>query len=122
MGAAVELTDTISHEEKLACYRAADVFVCLSEHEGFKVPVVEAMHFGIPVVAFASSAVPETVADAGLLLGDKDPFVVATAVDRVLRDRPLREELVEAGRHRADDFSLERTSAHLLELLDRFVR
>ena len=122
VGAAVDLTDTISHEEKLACYRAADVFVCLSEHEGFKVPLVEAMHFGIPVVAYASSAVPETVADAGLLLGDKDPFVVATAVDRVLRDDALRTELVEAGRRRADDFSLERTSAQLLELLDRFTR
>ena len=122
VGAAVDLTDTISHEEKLACYRAADVFVCLSEHEGFKVPVVEAMHFGIPVVAYASSAVPETVADAGVLLDDKDPFVVATAVDRVLGDAALRTELVEAGRRRADDFSLERTSAQLLELLDGFTR
>ena len=66
VGAAVEFTDTISHEEKLACYRAADVFVCLSEHEGFKVPVVESMHFGIPVVALAEAAVPETVGDAGV--------------------------------------------------------
>jgi glycosyltransferase involved in cell wall biosynthesis len=122
VGAAVELTDTISHEEKLACYRAADVFVCLSEHEGFKVPIVEAMHFGVPVVAFASCAVPETVADAGVLLEDKDPLVVATAVDRVLRDDGLRAELVAAGRKRADDFSLERTSAELLGLLDGFVR
>jgi glycosyltransferase involved in cell wall biosynthesis len=122
VGAAVELTDTISHEEKLACYRAADVFVCLSEHEGFKVPIVEAMHFGVPVVAYASCAVPETVADAGVLLTDKDPLVVATAVDRVLHDDALRTELVDAGRRRAEDFSLERTSARLLELLDGFVR
>jgi glycosyltransferase involved in cell wall biosynthesis len=122
VGDAVELTDTISDEEKFACYRAADVFVCLSEHEGFKVPVVEAMHFGIPVVAYATSAVPETVADAGLLLDTKDPLVVAAAVDRVLHDDALRNELVDAGRRRADDFSLERTSARLLELLDRFAR
>jgi L-malate glycosyltransferase len=122
VGAAVDLTDTISHEEKLACYRAADVFVCLSEHEGFKVPIVEAMHFGIPVVAYASCAVPETVADAGVLLDDKDPFVVATAVDRVLHDDALRADLVAAGRKRAEDFSLERTRAGLLELLDGFVR
>jgi glycosyltransferase involved in cell wall biosynthesis len=122
VGASVELTDTISHEEKLACYRAADVFVCLSEHEGFKVPVVEAMHFGIPVVAYASSAVPETVGDAGVLLADKDPLVVAAAVDRVRRDEALRAELVEAGRKRADDFSLERTSRRLLDLLDGFTR
>jgi glycosyltransferase involved in cell wall biosynthesis len=122
VGAAVEFTDTISHEEKLACYRAADVFVCLSEHEGFKVPAVEAMHFGIPVVAYAATAVPETVADAGVLLPTKDPLVVAAAVDRVMTDDPLRTSLVEAGRRRAEDFSLARTSARLLELLDGFVR
>ena len=58
----------------LAHYRAADVFVSLSEHEGFCVPLVEAMHFGVPTVAFASTAVPETVGDATLLLADKDPL------------------------------------------------
>lgn len=122
VGGAVEFTDSISHEEKLACYRAADVFVILSEHEGFNVPVVEAMHFGIPVVAFAATAVPETVRDAGVLLSTKDPLVVATAVDRVLQDDALRDELVAAGRTRADDLSLERTSRQLLDLLDTHVR
>jgi len=122
VGGAVEFTDTISHEEKLACYRAADVFVCLSDHEGFKVPAVEAMHFGIPVVALAATAVPETVADAGVLLDTKDPLVVAAAVDRVMTDDALRAELVEAGRRRADDFSLDRTSRRMLDLLDGFVR
>ena len=50
---AVTITDVISHAELLACYRTADVFVCLSEHEGFNVPVLEAMYFGVPVVAYA---------------------------------------------------------------------
>jgi glycosyltransferase involved in cell wall biosynthesis len=122
IGDAVELTDTISHEEKLACYRAADVLVCLSEHEGFKVPVVEAMHFGIPVVAYAATAVPETVGDAGVLLPTKDPMVVAEAVHRVMTDDGLRADLVAAGRRRAEDFSLARTSKRLLDLLDGFVR
>ena len=122
VGTAVDLTDTISHEEKLACYQAADVFVCLSEHEGFKVPVVEAMNFGIPVVALASAAVPETVGDAGVLLDTKDPMVVAAAVDRVMTDTPLRSDLVAAGRRRAEDFSLNRTSRRLLDLLGEHVR
>jgi glycosyltransferase involved in cell wall biosynthesis len=121
VGAAVELTDTISDEEKLACYRAADVFVCLSEHEGFKVPIVESFHFDLPVVAYASSAVPETVADAGVLLDTKDPLVVAAAVDRVVRDQALRADLVAAGRRRFQDFALERTSAALLSALERYV-
>ncbi len=122
VGDVVEFTDTISHEEKLACYRAADVFVCLSEHEGFKVPAVEAMHFGLPVVALAATALPETVADAGVLLPTKDPLVVAAAVDRVMTDPPLRAELVEAGHRRAEAFSLSHTSRRLLELLEEYVR
>jgi glycosyltransferase involved in cell wall biosynthesis len=122
VGGAVEFTDTISHEEKLACYRAADVFVCLSEHEGFKVPLVESMHFGIPIVSLAATAVPETVGEAGVLLPTKDPMVVAAAVDRVVRDAALRSELVAAGRRRAEAFSLARTSRRLLDLLEEHVR
>lgn len=118
---AVEFTDTITDPEKLACYRAADVFVCLSEHEGFKVPLIEAMHLGVPVVAYGASAVPETVGDAGVLLDTKDPLVVATAVHRVLADAELRGELVRAGHRRAQELSAERTSRRLLDALDRFV-
>ena len=120
VGGAVEFTDTITHGELLACYRAADVFVCLSEHEGFKVPLVEAMHLGVPVVAYAASAVPETVGDAGVVLDSKDPMVVATAVDRVLGDEALRAELVAAGHRRVEEFSPERTSRRLLDVLERF--
>ena len=121
VGQAVEFTDTITQPELLACYRAADVFVCLSEHEGFKVPLVESMHLGVPVVAYAAGAVPETVGEAGVLLDTKDPLVVATAVDRVLTDEALRAELVRAGRRRADEFGRERTSRRLLETVERFV-
>ncbi|MBW3614999.1 MAG: glycosyltransferase [Actinobacteria bacterium] len=121
VGEEVEFTDTITDAEKLACYRAADVFVCLSEHEGFKVPLIEAMHVGVPVVAYAASAVPETVGEAGLLLDTKDPLVVATAVHRVLGDDALRGELVGAGHRRAEELSSERTSRRLLDALDRFV-
>jgi len=61
---AVDFTDNLTFSQLLAQYRSADVFVSLSEHEGFCVPLVEAMHFGVPTVAFASTAVPETAGDA----------------------------------------------------------
>src|SRR5207302_1741577 len=82
--------DNLTFPQLLAQYRSADVFVSLSEHEGFCVPLVEAMHFGVPTVAFASTAVPETVGDATLLLPDKDPLDVAVAVQRVLSDDVVR--------------------------------
>lgn len=119
---AVTFTDVVSHAQLLACYRTADVFVLLSEHEGFNVPVLEAMHFDVPVVAFASSAVPDTVGDGGLLLTDKDPVVVATAVERLRSDASLRQGLVEAGRKRVEHFSIARTGPHLLGALTRLMK
>lgn len=112
---AVDFTDSLSFPQLLAYFAHADVFVSLSEHEGFCVPVVEAMHFGVPVVALGTTAVPETVADAGLLLDDADPLVVATAVDRVLTDRPLRDGLVAAGHRRVEHFSFANNRRRLLE-------
>lgn len=121
LGDSVDLTDTLSFPELLAYYRTADVFVCLSEHEGFMVPLLEAMHFGIPVVAYARTAVPETLADAGVLLDDKDPVVVAEAVHRVLSDDDLRRTLVERGHERAAAGRLEVTSQRLLDVIQQHI-
>lgn len=117
LGEALDLADAVSFAELLAHYRSASVFVCASEHEGFCVPLIEAMHFGVPVVAVATSAVPETVGDGALLVEDKDPVVLASAVHRVLSDAPLRERLVAAGHERVAHYSLEHTGRILLDTL-----
>ena len=102
VGDAVRFVSSVSSSE-LACagIERADVFVCLSEHEGFCVPLVEAMAWGVPVVAAAAAAVPETLGGAGVLLTDKSAVVVAAAVERVLDDVGLREGLVSRGLVRA---------------------
>lgn len=102
---AVDFAGSVSDEQLARAYADADVFVCLSEHEGFCVPVVEAMAAGAPVVAYAAAVLPETVGDAGILLDDKSPATVAAAVERVLTDRRLRMWLAERGRERAAGFS-----------------
>jgi glycosyltransferase involved in cell wall biosynthesis len=94
------------------------VFVCLSEHEGFCVPLLEAMHHRLPIVAFASSAVPETLAGAGVLLPRKDPTTVAAAVHRVVTDPALREALVGRGAERLGDFALHRTRTQMADALE----
>ncbi|MGH9037854.1 MAG: glycosyltransferase family 4 protein, partial [Acidimicrobiia bacterium] len=113
---AVDFAGLVTPPELLAYYRSAEVFVSLSEHEGFCVPLLEAMHFGIPVVARGVAAVPVTVGDAGLLLPGNDPVLAATAVDAVLSDDSLRECLVSAGHQRVSTYALERTAARVLDL------
>jgi glycosyltransferase involved in cell wall biosynthesis len=117
LGDAVELAGSVPFEELLAQFAMADVFVCLSEHEGYCVPVVEAMELGLPVVAYAAAAVPETVGDAALLLDDKDPLAVAVAVGDLLADPARLDALRSAGRARAEALSLPRSSARFLELV-----
>jgi L-malate glycosyltransferase len=118
LGDSVELRHGLSFPQLLAYFRAADVFVCLSEHEGFCVPIVEAMELGLPVVAYASSAVTDTVQDGGVLLADKDPLVVAGAVDDLLTDGERRAAVVVAGRLRAAAFALEHTSKLFVETIE----
>jgi glycosyltransferase involved in cell wall biosynthesis len=79
----------------LSFYRVADVFLCLSEHEGFCVPLQEAMVFGVPVVAYDTGAVRETLHGGGVLLGDKTPHVVAELVHRIITDEALRKQVLE---------------------------
>lgn len=105
---AVELAGSVTPEELTAYYVGADVYVSLSDHEGFGAPILEAMHNGVPIVAYASGAVPETVGDAALLLPSKEPSLVAGAIHRVVTDPQLRSRLVEAGRRRLAEYDLQR--------------
>jgi glycosyltransferase involved in cell wall biosynthesis len=91
----------VSLESLVACYRAADAFVTASEHEGFCAPLLEAMAFDVPVLARAYGAIPETLGDAGLLLGpDDSPLVAAEAMALLATEASLRAELVVRGRRR----------------------
>ena len=80
-----------SFAEILAYYRTADLFLCQSEHEGFCVPLVEAMYFGKPIVAYDSTAIGETLGLAGVLLKEKDPALTAAVMDQVIRDPQLQQ-------------------------------
>ena len=84
--------------EMFALYQAADVFLSLSEHEGFCLPLVESMIFDLPVIALDAAAVPYTLGDAGILIKDSRPDHVAELTDIVARDKDLRAKLIESGR------------------------
>ncbi len=111
----VTLAGNVTPAELAAHYRAADVFVVCSEHEGFCVPLLEAMHHRVPIVAFAATAVPETLGDVGLLFDVKDPYTIAAAVDRVVRDSELRRQMVDEGSRRVLEFDVSCTGPAFVE-------
>ncbi len=98
-------------------YDSADVLVVSSEHEGYCLPVVEAMAHGLPVVAYREGALPEVLGDAGVLLDDKDPVVMADAIRAVQVDAVRRTALVEAGWRRLPALGLAGAGDRLVDLL-----
>jgi glycosyltransferase involved in cell wall biosynthesis len=99
----------VEEDELRSAYGLADVLVSLSEHEGYGVPLVEAMLAGVPVVAYDAGAVAETMGGAGVLLGEKRPELVAGVIERLLQDPVLRATVLAgqekvAARIRATDF------------------
>lgn len=117
----VYFTGHIRFEEILAYYKIADAFVCMSEHEGFCVPLVEAMYFHIPVLAYDSSAVADTLGGSGFLTDTKDPLINAGILNRILRDEGLRESVLAKEKERLQDFESEAVAKKFERYLHRFL-
>lgn len=115
IGDAVTFTGRVGMSALAAYYRSASVVLTLSDHEGFCVPLLEAMRYERPIVAHAAGAIPETLDDAGILLRSKEPGSVADALERAVRDDELRLRLVARGRARLAAFSRERVTERLHE-------
>jgi glycosyltransferase involved in cell wall biosynthesis len=111
---AVEIVSMLDADALAARWRAAHAFVSLSEHEGFCIPLLEAFHFGVPVVARAAGGVPEVAGDAALLLEEPTELaVVAELIHLAVGDVELRAELTARGRARLAAYAPEATAAKL---------
>lgn len=113
-------TGPVPDEDLAAFYRWADVYVSLSEHEGFCVPLLEAMAADVPVLAYAAGAVPETMGGAGVLFAPKDLEFAAETIGTLVYDRPVRDAVVQGQRRRLADFAPDRIEARLKEVLAPF--
>ncbi len=118
----VYFTGHIRFEEILAYYHIADAFVCMSEHEGFCVPLIEAMYFNIPVIAYDSSAIADTLGGSGFLTATKDPLVNAGILNRILQDQDLRETMLKKQAQRLHDFRSEAVEEAFQSCLNSFLR
>lgn len=108
----------VSDWELATYYRNASVYISMSEHEGFCVPLIEAMAADVPVLAFASTAVPETLGGAGVLFETKDMEFVAELLGQVAFDPALRARVIERQRERLRDFSDEILAGRLKAAID----
>ena len=115
----VTLAGGVSQAELNSAYAEADVLLSLSDHEGFCVPLLEAFHFGLPVVARPVGGMPEVGGDAVLWCEEPlDVAVVSELIDLGVRDGELRAELARRGRARLEEYSYERTAAKVRDAVD----
>lgn len=100
----VIFTGHVTHAELLAYYRLARVFICLSEHEGFCLPLLESMYFGIPVMAYAAAATTETLNGAGILIKEKNYPEIAEMAGFLCDDKNFRQAIVAGQYQRLKEF------------------
>lgn len=95
-------TGKVSEEQLKTYYLAADIFLCMSEHEGFCVPLLEAMKLGVPVIAYRSSAISETMRKAGIIVNCKRYSFIGALMDEIIQDRALYQAIVKSQKKRID--------------------
>ena len=119
----VHLAGSVSLQELGGYYQAADIFLCLSEHEGFCIPLVEAMAFDLPVIAYRSTGVPYAMGGAGVLLRAKRYGLIAELIDLLVRDRDVRQRVLEGQRQRltrlAPELVEKKLRAYIEQMLER---
>jgi glycosyltransferase involved in cell wall biosynthesis len=116
----VSLMGEVSDSALKAYYLLSSVFAIASEHEGFCVPLVEAMSMKVPVVAYASSAITALVGGAGFVLKERHPFLMAEAIDRLVRDEALSFDFGMMGWRRYEqNFTNEKIETELFRVLSK---
>jgi len=117
----VTFTGRIDDTQLVAYYRTARAFLSMSEHEGFGVPLVEAMYFNLPVVAYATTAVPYTLGPAGVLVHEPNVTLIAETLRRVMTEGDDRDQLLAGQRRRLKDFAPQKVQAMLKWYLDELL-
>jgi glycosyltransferase involved in cell wall biosynthesis len=117
LGDAVTFRGQVTDDDLVAAMAASDVLVVASQHEGFGVPVIEAMTMGLPVVANRAGALPEIVGDAGVLVDARDPYALADGIEAFRRDPQLRRTLEDKAAQRVAAFDLPSAGDRLVDLL-----
>ncbi len=110
-------TGHIKFDEFLAVYKISDVYLSMSEHEGFCLPVMESFKMELPVAAYDAGAIKETVGNGGVIFDTKDPEKVAGTLEFLINNETLRKKVVDNGKKRLDKYTEDSDPAKLLDLI-----
>lgn len=114
----VIFTGKVNNEDLATYYKLADIFFCLSEHEGFCVPLLEAMHFKIPILALKSSAIPHTLENSGILIKRIDYKEISELINFVVCNESLRNIIIKNQLIRLEHFTPDNFEKKLLKSLN----
>jgi len=113
----VHFSGHVPAEDLAAYYSMASVFVCMSEHEGFCIPLVESMYFEVPIIAYSAAAIPFTLGNSGISVTEKKYEAIAELIESVVSDKATRYNIIENQNKRLTDFSEERVAEELKKYL-----
>ncbi|MGI6680852.1 MAG: glycosyltransferase [Bdellovibrionota bacterium] len=117
---AVRFCGSVADSELKAFYKNSSVYLSMSEHEGFCVPILEAMNFSLPVVSYKSTALEDTVGNGGILVSEKKHEYIGEILYKVATDNKIRQEMIKAGKERISEFSEKNFSKKFLNLVKSF--
>lgn len=115
----VIFTGHVSFNELLAYYKIADVFLCMSEHEGFCVPLLESMYFDVPIIALGKSAIPDTLGESGIVFYEKDYARIGELMRIVLNDSAVRKNIIEKQKNRLSYYNKIDLHKNIVNMISR---
>lgn len=118
----ITFTNRVSFSDLKTYYKLANIFISMSEHEGFCVPLLESMYFKNPIVAYNSTAIPYTLGKAGILINEKKYEEIAEIINLVVKDKPLRDRIIKNQDERLKDLELKSVKRKLKEIIEKVIR
>jgi glycosyltransferase involved in cell wall biosynthesis len=117
----VYITGQVDFKELLTYYKLSDIFISMSEHEGFCVPLLESMYFGIPIIAYKSTAIPYTLNGSGILVNEKRYENAAEMAHILVKDKKIQNKIIENQRLRLQQFEKPKLEAMLKKYIEEVI-
>lgn len=117
----VLITGQVDFQELLAYYKLADVFISMSEHEGFCVPLLESMYFEIPIIAYNSTAIPYTLNLSGVLVNEKNYEIIAEMAHILVGDKKIRNKIIDGQKLRLEQFEKSKLEKILKKYIEEVI-